>query len=139
MEKFNPSELQEGNYCTLKLMCLEYKETSPVVWSKKKNAMSDCPQITKEKRVKLESLMDSTQEQKSLKILEVDSISKEKVYPFWTESISKKSKKLLSCTMIDYEDLVLNSWNSSAKRLLAGLWFTVKLTEMNKHSPVNSL
>jgi hypothetical protein len=41
--------------------------------------------------------------------------------------------------MTDCEDLVLNSWNSSAKRLLAGLWFTVKLTEVNKQSPVNSL
>jgi hypothetical protein len=35
--------------------------------------------------------------------------------------------------------LVLNFWNSSAKRLLAGLWITVKLTEVNKQSLVNSL
>jgi hypothetical protein len=41
--------------------------------------------------------------------------------------------------MTDCEDLVLNSWNSSAKKLLAGSWFTVKLTEVNKQSPVNSL
>jgi hypothetical protein len=41
--------------------------------------------------------------------------------------------------MTDCEDLVLNSWNSFAKRLLAGSWFTVKLTEMNKQSSVNSL
>jgi hypothetical protein len=41
--------------------------------------------------------------------------------------------------MTDCEDLVLNSWNSFAKRLLARSWFTVKLTEMNKQSPVNCL
>jgi hypothetical protein len=41
--------------------------------------------------------------------------------------------------MTDCEDLVLNSWNSSAKRLLAGSWFTAKLTDVNKQSPVNSL
>jgi hypothetical protein len=41
--------------------------------------------------------------------------------------------------MTDCEDLVLNSWNPSAKSLLAGPWFTVKLTEVNKQSPVNSL
>jgi hypothetical protein len=41
--------------------------------------------------------------------------------------------------MTDCEDLVLDSWNSSAKKLLAGSWFTVKLTEVNKQSPANSL
>jgi hypothetical protein len=87
----------------------------------------------------LKSLIDCTQEQQSLKILEVDSISKEKVYPFWIKSILEKSKKLLFCTTTDCEDLVLNSWNSSAKRLLAGSWLTVKLTEVNKQLPVNSL
>jgi hypothetical protein len=102
--------------------------------------MPDCPQITEEKRVKLESSIDSTQEQQSSKISEVDSISEKKgLYPFWSESIQEKSKKLLSCTMTDCEDLVLNSWNSSPKRLLAGSWFTVKLTEVNKQSPVSSL
>jgi hypothetical protein len=44
--------------------------------------MPDCPQIAKEKKVKLESSIDSTQEQQSSKISEVDSILKEKVYPF---------------------------------------------------------
>jgi hypothetical protein len=45
--------------------------------------MPDCPQITKEKRVKLGSLIDSTQEQQSLKISEVNSISKKKKFiPF---------------------------------------------------------
>jgi hypothetical protein len=102
--------------------------------------MPDCPQITKEKRVKLESSIDSNQKQKAPKISEVESTSeKMDLYPFWSESIQEKSKKLLSCTMTDCEDLVLNSWNSSAKRLLAGSWFTVKLTEVNKQSPVNSL
>jgi ribonuclease HII len=140
MEEFNPPELQEGNDCTLKSMCLESLETSSMMLpTKKKSAMPDCPEITKEKRVKLESSIDSTQEQKSLKISKADSISKEKVYPFWTESIQEKSKKLLSCTTTDCEDLVLDSWNSSAKKLLAGSWFTAKLTEVNKQSPVNSL
>jgi hypothetical protein len=84
MEELNPPELQEGNDCTLKSMCLESLETSPVMLpTKRKSAMPDCPQITKKKSVKLESLIDSTQEQKSLKILEVDSISEKKVYiPF---------------------------------------------------------
>jgi hypothetical protein len=41
--------------------------------------------------------------------------------------------------MTDCEDLVLNSWDSSAKKLLAGSWFSAKLTEVNKQSPVNSL
>jgi hypothetical protein len=35
--------------------------------------------------------------------------------------------------------LVLDSWNSSAKKLLAGSWFTAKLTELNKQSPMDSL
>jgi hypothetical protein len=41
--------------------------------------------------------------------------------------------------MTDCEDLVLECWNSSAKKLFAGSWFTAKLTEVNKQSPVNSL
>jgi hypothetical protein len=141
MEEFNPQELQEGNNCTLKSICLESFEASPVMLpTKRKSAMPDSLQITEEKRVKLGSSIDSTQKQQSLNIPEVDSISEKKsLYPFWTESIQEKSKKLLSCTMTDCEDLVLNSWNSSAKRLLAGSWFTVKLTEVNKQSPVNSL
>jgi hypothetical protein len=108
--------------------------------TKRKSAMPDSPQITEEKRVKLGSSIDSTQEQQSSKISEVDSTSEKKgLYPFWSKSIQEKSKKLLSCTSADCEDLVLNSWNSSAKRLLAGSWFTAKLIEVNKQSPVNSL
>jgi hypothetical protein len=108
--------------------------------TKRKSAMPDCSQITKEKKVKLGSSIDSTQEQQSSKISEVDSISEKKgLYPFWSEFIQEKSKKLLSCTMTDCEDLVLNSWNSSAKRLLVGSCFAVKLTKVNKQSPVNSL
>jgi hypothetical protein len=42
------------------------------------------------------------------------------LYPFWSKSIQEKSKNLLPCTMTDCEDLVLDSCNSSAKRLLAG-------------------
>jgi hypothetical protein len=73
MEEFNPSELQEENNCTLKSMCLKSLESSPVMLpTKRKSAMPDCPQITKEKRVKLEFSIDSTQEQKPSKILEVD-------------------------------------------------------------------
>jgi hypothetical protein len=140
MEEFNPPELQEGNDCTLKSICLESLETSSVMLpTKRKSAMPDCPQITKEKRVKGSSI-DSTQEQQSLNIPEMDSTSEKKsLYSFWSESIQEKSKKLLSCTMTDCEDLVLNSWNSSAKRLLAESWFTAKLTEVNKQSSVNSL
>jgi hypothetical protein len=141
MEEFNPPELQEGNDCALKSMCLKSLQTSPVMLLiKRTSAMHDCPQITEEKRVKLGSSIDSIQEQQSLNIPEVNSISKKKsLYPFWTESIQEKSKKLLSCTTTDCEDLVLDSWNSSAKKLLAGSWFTEKLTEVNKQSPVNSL
>jgi putative transposase len=141
MEESNPPELQEGNDCTLESMCLESLETSPVMLpTKRKSDMPDSPQITEEKRVKLGSSIDSTQEQQSSKISEVDSTSEKKgLYPFWSESIQEKSKKLLSCTSTDCEDVVLDSWNSSAKRLLAGSWFTAKLTEVNKQSPVNSL
>jgi hypothetical protein len=122
-------------------MCAKSLETSPVMLpTKRKSAMPDCPQITEEKRVKLGSSIDSTQEQQSSNIPEVNSISEKKgLYPFWSESIQEKSKKLLSCTTTDCEDLVLNSWNSSAKMLLAGSWFTINLTEVNKQSPVNSL
>jgi hypothetical protein len=102
--------------------------------------MPDCRQITEEKRVKLGSSIDSTQEQQSLNIPEVDSTSKKKsLYPFWSKSIQEKSKKLLSCTSTDCEYLVLDSWSSSAKKLLARSWFTAKLTEVNKQSPANSL
>jgi hypothetical protein len=89
MEEFNPSELQEGNDCTLKSMCLESLETSSVMLpAKRKSAMPDCLQITEEKRVKLGSSIDSTQEQQSLNIPEVDSISEKKgLYLFWSESI----------------------------------------------------
>jgi hypothetical protein len=41
--------------------------------------------------------------------------------------------------MTDCEDLVLDFWDSSAKKLLAGSWFTVKLTEVNNQSSANSL
>jgi hypothetical protein len=79
MEEFNPSELQEGKDCTLESMCLESLETSPVMLpEKRKSAMPDCPQITKEKRVKLGSSIDSNQKQESSKISKVDSILEKK-------------------------------------------------------------
>jgi hypothetical protein len=147
IEKFNPPELQERNDCTLESMFLESLETSPVMFpTKKKSAMPDCPQITNEKRVKLESSIDFTQEQKSSKISEVNLISEKKgLYPFWTESILEKSKKLLFCTMTECEDLVSDLSNlgldslKCVKTLHEGTWFTIKLTEVNKQSPVNSL
>jgi hypothetical protein len=141
MEEFNPPEFQEENDHTLESMYLELLDPSSVMLpTKRKSAMSDCPQITKEKRVKLESSRDPTQEQQSSKILEVDSILEKKgLYPFRTKSIQENPKKLLPCTMTDCKDLVLNSWNSSEKRLLAGSWFTAKLTKVNKQLPVNSL
>jgi hypothetical protein len=80
----------------------------------RKSAKPKCPRITKEKRVKLKSSIDCTQEQQSLNIPEVDSISERKSsYFFWTKSIQEKSKKLLSCTKKDYKDLVLDLSNSS--------------------------
>jgi hypothetical protein len=79
-----------------------FGDFSPDVANKKKSAMPECPQITEEKRVKLGSSINSTQEQQSSKILEVDSISeKTGLYLFWSKSIQEKSKKLLSCTMTD--------------------------------------
>jgi hypothetical protein len=72
-------------------------------------------------------------------------IGKKSLYFFWTKFIQEKPKKLLSCTKKDYKDLVSDLSDSGlgplkcAKRLLEGLWFTVKLTEVNKQSPVNSL
>jgi hypothetical protein len=97
MEEFNPSELQEGNNCTLELMCLESLETFPVMLpTKRKSAMPDCPQITKEKRVKLGSSIDSTQEQQSLNIPEVDSISEKKGFiSLLVRVYSGKVKKII--------------------------------------------
>jgi hypothetical protein len=69
MGEFNPPELQERNDCTLKSMCLESLETFPLILpTKKKNAMPDCPQITKKKKVKLESSLDSTEIMKGIGI-----------------------------------------------------------------------
>jgi hypothetical protein len=94
MEEFSPPELQEGNDCTLKSMCLESLETSPVMLpSKRKSAMPDCLQITEEKRVKLRSSIDCTQEQQSSKIPEVDSISEKKVYIPFGLSLFRRSQK----------------------------------------------
>jgi hypothetical protein len=94
MEEFNPSKLQEGNECTLESMYLESLETSPVMLpSKRESAMPDCPQITKEKRVKLGSSIDSTQEQQSSKISKVDSTSEKKVYIPFGPSIFRRSQK----------------------------------------------
>jgi hypothetical protein len=83
MEELNPLELKEGNDCTLESMCLESLETSPMMLpTKRKSAMPGCPQIIEEKRVKLGSSIDSTQQQQSSKISEVDSISEKiSLYP----------------------------------------------------------
>jgi hypothetical protein len=63
MEELSPPDLQKRNDCTIKSMFLEPLETSSVMLPTKiKSAMPDCPQITEEKRVKLESSIDSTQE-----------------------------------------------------------------------------
>jgi hypothetical protein len=64
---------------------------------------------------------------------------KKKIYPFWTESTQERSKKLLSCTMTDCEDLVFDLSDSGlgflkcVKRLHEGSWLTVKLTEVNNY------
>jgi hypothetical protein len=91
-------------------VCRVFGDFSRDVANKRKSDMPDSPQITEEKRVKLGSSIDSTQEQQSSKISEVDSTSEKKgLYPFWSKSIQEKSKKLLSCTSTDCEDLVLAS------------------------------
>jgi hypothetical protein len=94
MEEFSPPEIQEGNDCTLESMFLESLKTSPVMLpTKRKSAMPDCPQITGEKRVKLESSIDSTQEQQSSKISEVDSTSEKKVYILFGPSLFRRSQR----------------------------------------------
>jgi hypothetical protein len=98
MEEFNPPELQEGNDGTLESMCQKYLETSSVMFmfpTKRKSAMPDCPQITKEKRVKLESSIDYTQEQQLLKISEVDLISKEKSLSLLDQVYSGELKEII--------------------------------------------
>jgi hypothetical protein len=55
--------------------------------------MPDCPQINKEKKVKLGSSIDSTQEQKSLNIPEVDSISKKKKFIPFGPSLFRRSQR----------------------------------------------
>jgi hypothetical protein len=63
---------------------------------------------------------------------------RKKLSPFGPSLFRKGQKKLLSCTMTDCEDLVLDLSDSGldflkcAKRLLEGLWFTVKLTNRSK-------
>jgi hypothetical protein len=142
MEEFNPLELQEENDCTLESICLEYLETSPVILPEKENLL--CSSVLRSQkrtsRGKLKTSIDFTQEQQLLKILKVNSIPKKEVsYLFWTEYILKESKKLLSCKRKYCVDLVLNSWSSSANRLLAGSRFTTKPTLMNKMFTRNSL
>jgi hypothetical protein len=64
--------------------------------TKRKSAMPDCPQITEEKRVKLGSSIDSTQEQKSLNILEVNSISEKKEFISFLDRVySGEVKKII--------------------------------------------
>jgi hypothetical protein len=141
IEKFNPSELQEKNDYTLKSMCLELLEISPVMFPTKKKIcyvrLSSDHQRDKSQVGILNRFYPGTEIIKD--IGRGLNFRKKGLYPFWTKFIQEKSKKLLPCTTTDCEDLVLNSWNSSAKRLLAGSWFIVKLTEVNKQSPVNSL
>jgi hypothetical protein len=55
--------------------------------------MPDCPQITEEKRVKLGSSIDSTQEQQSSNIPEVNSIQKKRVYIPFGPSLFRRSQK----------------------------------------------
>jgi hypothetical protein len=55
--------------------------------------MPDSPQITEEKRVKLESSIDSTQEQQSLNIPEVNQFQKKRVYIPFGPSLFRRSEK----------------------------------------------
>jgi hypothetical protein len=57
--------------------------------------MPDCPQITKEKRVKLGSSIDCTQKQQSLNISEMDSISEKKGFILQTFPISLRGPKAI--------------------------------------------
>jgi hypothetical protein len=97
MEEFNPSKLQEGNDCTLKSICLGSLENYPVILpTKRRSAMPDCPQITEEKRFKLGSSIDCTQEQQSLNIPEVDSTSEKKVFiSFLVQVYSGEVKEII--------------------------------------------
>jgi hypothetical protein len=94
MEESNPLKLQEGNDCTLKSMCLESLENFSVMLpTKRKSAMPDCPQFTKDKRIKLGSSIGFTQEQKSLNISEVDSTLEKKVYISFGPSLFRRSQR----------------------------------------------
>lgn len=116
MEKFNPPEFQEGNNFTLEPMCLESSTIPPVVLPTKKEFIMPNGFHSDKKRGKLEFSKSSTQ--KSLKISEVDSKSKEKLHPFWNKSNQKMSKKkILSFTKNDYEKLVSDCSNSDLDSL----------------------
>lgn len=61
------------------------------------------------------------------------STSKEKAFvPFWTTRSTAWSRKLLSCTGSDLQDLDSTSWNSSSRKLALGSWFTVKMMTVEK-------
>jgi hypothetical protein len=61
--------------------------------TKRKSATPDCPQITEEKRIKLGSSIDSTQEQQSLNIPEVNSTLKKKIYIPFGQSLFRRSQR----------------------------------------------
>ena len=58
--------------------------------------------------------------------------------PFWNKYTRETSAKLWSCTKTDCVDLGTSSWNLSAQKLLAGSWFTTKVTSLNGTTLRNS-
>lgn len=84
---------------------------------------------------KLSSCDQSTQNQKSSKILAVGSISKEKGFrPFWNERRQEISSKLWLPTKTDLQDLDLNSSDTSSKEVVENSWFSAKLYSVPKTS-----
>jgi hypothetical protein len=85
MEELNISEIQERNDGTLESVSRLLEDSSSGIAKNKENLL--CPSVLgspkkKTSRDKLKSSIDCTQEQQSLKISEVDSISKNKFIPF---------------------------------------------------------
>lgn len=76
-----------------------------------------------------------TQTQKSLPILPVDSISKEKVYsPYWNELCAEISSRLLLPTKTDSQDLDLTLFDGWLNSTVARSWFSINLHTLRSKS-----
>lgn len=87
-----------------------FGDLSSGVANKKKSAIPDSSRTNYQKeKGQVENLSRFHPGTKLFKISKVDSSSTKKLHPFWTESILKKPKNLLTCTISNCENLALDS------------------------------